>query len=448
MRCGSQDHRFSLLTLTMYGLHDSTLANIIEFSCFYVIQNATPGVILITTRKGSPMRYLCIPWMIWVACRFIRPFGASGSPTWCQAVTQLIIATLQAINLLLINPLDRRDISYGVDTADGFWGRLNKAVRLIAQTRAINTPWQVKNVPSHPKYYTRRGSPPSRGRFLLRQLAIACWQYLVLDIVQTVSRQQAIERGPPKTVFLPIEWSVSGAQWAERIVTHLSIWLLVNRLIGDLAYRLLSIVFVGIGQESPLHWPPAFGSMHDLVTLRDFWGSFWHQFMRQPFTSISNYFARNMLNLTRSSILERYTNLFFVFLISAIFHVIVDILQSLPMDKSGSMTFYLAFVLGIMIEDGVQEAWRFAQISGNSREVTTKLLSGFTPAWRHAIGLVWVALWLGVTSTWYFTPMLQSTTEDLRMVPFSVTKHVGLKPLIGIALSYGAFVGLAFEVEI
>ncbi|CAG7968378.1 unnamed protein product [Penicillium salamii] len=448
MRCGSQDHRFSLLTLTMHGLHDSTLANIIEFSCFYVIQNVTPGVILITTRKGSPMRYVCIPWMIWIACRFIRPFGASGSPTWCQAVTQLIIATLQAINLLLINPLDRRDISHGVDTAGGFWSLLIKSVRLIAQTRAINTPWQVKNVPPHPKYYTRRGFPPSRCRFLLRQLAIASWQYLVLDIVQNVSRQKAIERGPPRDVFPPIVWSVSGGQWAERIVTHLSIWLLVNRLIGDLAYRILSIVFVGIGQESPSHWPPAFGSMHDLMTLRDFWGSFWHQFMRQPFTSISNYFARNVLNLTRSSTLERYTNLFFVFLISAIFHVIVDILQSLPVDKSGSMPFYLAFVLGIMIEDSVQEAWKYAQISGSSREVTTKLLSGITPAWRRVIGLVWVALWFGVTSTWYFTPMLQSTTEDLRMVPFSVTKYVGLKPLIGFVLSYGALVGLAFEVEI
>lgn len=170
--------------------------------------------------------------------------------------------------------------------------------------------------------------------------------------------------------------------------------------------------------------------------------------MRQPFTSISNYFARNVLNLTRSSTLERYTNLFFVFLISAIFHVIVDILQSLPVDKSGSMPFYLAFVLGIMIEDSVQEAWKYAQISGSSREVTTKLLSGITPAWRRVIGLVWVALWFGVTSTWYFTPMLQSTTEDLRMVPFSVTKYVGLKPLIGFVLSYGALVGLAFEVEI
>ncbi|CAG7921781.1 unnamed protein product [Penicillium olsonii] len=430
----------------MYGLHHSTLANILEFSCFYVIQNVTPAAILITTRKGSPIRYLCIPWMIWIASRFIRPFGASGSPIWCQAVTQLVIATLQAINLLLINPLDRRDISSVAD--DSFGCQLIKAVRLIAQTRAINTPWQVNKVPPHTKYYTRRGSPvPSRGRFLLRQLAIVCWQYLILDIVQTVSIQQATDRGPSHGVTPHIEWVVPAAQWAERIATHLSIWLVVNRLIGDIAYRILSIVFVGIGQDSPSGWPPAFGRMQSLVTLRGFWGDFWHQFMRQPFTSISNYLARNVLNLTRSSILERYTNLFIVFLISAIFHVVVDILQSVPIDKSGSMPFYLAFVAGIMIEDGVQEMWKFAS-SGSSRGVTTKVLPESTPLWRRAIGALWVALWLGVTSTWYFTPMIQSTSEDLRIVPFSLAKHVGLEPVIGIALSYGAIIGIIFKVEI
>ena len=169
--------------------------------------------------------------------------------------------------------------------------------------------------------------------------------------------------------------------------------------------------------------------------------------MRQPFTSISNYLARDVLNLTRSSILERYTNLFIVFLISAIFHVVVDILQSVPIDKSGSMPFYLAFVAGIMIEDGAQEMWKFAS-SRSSRGVTTEVLPGPTPLWRNAIGGLWVTLWLGVTSTWYFTPMIQSTSEDLRMVPFSLAKHVGLEPIVGIALSYGAIIGIFFEVEI
>lgn len=170
--------------------------------------------------------------------------------------------------------------------------------------------------------------------------------------------------------------------------------------------------------------------------------------MRRPFTSISNYLARDILNLPRSSTLERYTNIFIVFLISAIFHVVVDILQSIPIERSGSMPFYLAFVLGIMLEDGVQEIWKRTRLSGTSREATVQLSTDITPSWGRAIGLIWVIMWFGVTSTWYFTPMIQSTTEDLRMVPFSVANHLGLELLVGVILMYGAAIAFIFEVEI
>ncbi|KAJ5592818.1 hypothetical protein N7537_009722 [Penicillium hordei] len=432
----------------MYGLYHSTGANILEFFCFYLVQNVVPAVFIITTRKSSPLRYLCISGMIWIASRFIRPFGSSGSPTWCQAITQLVIATLQATNLLLLNPLFNSDISRSAKSAQNFGSRLITAVRLLAQTRAVNTQWQVKNVPSHPKYYLRRGMQvPSRGRFLLRQLAIVVWQCLVLDIVQTVSLQQAKERGLHEPASLEIEWVVPLEQWAERIATHLSIWFVVNRLISDLAYRVLSILFVGIGLDSPADWPPAFGSMLDAFTLRNFWGKFWHQFMRQPFTSISNFIARDVLNLTRPSTLERYTNLFIVFLISAIFHVVVDILQSIPTERSGSMPFYLAIAFGIMLEDGVQHIWKRVQTPDSMQE-EAKQPTDIVPLWKRAAGMVWVMLWLGVTSTWYFTPMIQSTNDDLRMIPFSAAKYIGLQPLIGIVVGSGIGIVVMFEVEI
>ncbi|CAG8905549.1 unnamed protein product [Penicillium egyptiacum] len=432
----------------MYGLYHSTGANILEFICFYLIQNVAPATLVITTRKASPLRYLCIPGMIWIAGRFIRPLGSSGSPTWCQAITQLVITTLQATNLLLLNPLADPDISGSAKTIQNFGSRLIAAFRLLAQTRAINTHWQVKNVPSHPKYYLRRGMQvPTRGRFLLRQLAIVAWQCLVLDIVQTVSLQQTTEHGLQEPASLEVEWIVPVGQWAERIATHLSIWFVVNRLISDLAYRVLSILFVGIGLDSPADWPPAFGSMANAFTLRNFWGKFWHQFMRQPFTSISNFIARDILRLPRSSTLERYANLFVVFLISAIFHVIVDILQSIPMESSGSMPFYLAFVLGIMLEDGAQTFWKWVQTPESGQE-KAKQSSGTVPFWKRAAGMVWVMLWLGVTSTWYFTPMIQSTSDDLRVIPFSVAKYIGFQPLIGIVVGSGVGIAVMFEVEL
>ena len=169
--------------------------------------------------------------------------------------------------------------------------------------------------------------------------------------------------------------------------------------------------------------------------------------MRRPFTSISSFVAQDILHLTRSSTLERYTNLSIVFLTSAIFHVIVDILQSIPTERSGSMPFYLAFILGIMLEDGVQHLWKRLQTSDNGQD-QAKQSSDMAPLWKRIVGMVWVMVWLGVTSTWYFSPMIQSTNEDMRMIPFSVAKHIGFQPLISITVGSGVGIAVVFEVEL
>lgn len=62
--------------------------------------------------------------------------------------------------------------------------------------------------------------------------------------------------------------------------------------------------------------------------------------------------------------------------------------------------------------------------------------------------MVWVMLWLGVTSTWYFTPMIQSTNDDMRVIPFSVVKYIGFQPLIGITVGSGVGIAVVFEVEL
>ncbi|KAJ5546363.1 hypothetical protein N7494_003948 [Penicillium frequentans] len=424
----------------MYGLHDTTSANIADFLAFYLIQALVPTTVLVITPKKSPFRYLAIPCMIWIANRFMLPFAPAGSPTWCQAICQLVIMVLQAINILLINPLDRQDLTKVVRNSQSTISYFFAAARALIFTRGFNTPWQVKNVPSQPRYYTRRGmQAPSRSRFLLRQTVIFAWQYLALDVIQTLSAQQAPES---RELSSKIQWNVSCGEWAERAGTHLAIWFVVNRLIGDSAYRLLSIASVGFGVDSPSDWPPAWGRMSEAYTLRNFWGTFWHQFMRQPFSSLGNFIARDILGLSRSSVLERYTNLFAVFLISSLYHVIVDLLQSVPPEYSGSITFYTGFVVGIMIEDCVQELWgRFGAESSNSEKTEPAM-------WQRILGILWVMTWLAITSTWYFTPMIQLTGPDVTMVPLSLSGELGLPTSGTILLFAGVAISWIFEVEL
>ncbi|KAJ5192793.1 hypothetical protein N7449_008935 [Penicillium cf. viridicatum] len=100
-----------------------------------------------------------------------------------------------------------------------------------------------------------------------------------------------------------------------------------------------------------------------------------------------------------------------------------------------------------MLEDGVQNIWKRVQIP-DSRQEEAKQPSDIVPLWKRAAGMVWVMLWLGVTSTWYFTPMIQSTNDDLRVIPFSAAKYIGLQPLIGIVVGSGVGIVVMFEVEI
>ncbi|KAJ5636115.1 uncharacterized protein N7484_009428 [Penicillium longicatenatum] len=426
----------------MYGLHESTTANIADFLAFYLIQISIPTALLVITPKKSPLRYLAIPCMIWIANRFMLPFAPAGGPAWCQAICQLVIVVLQAINLLLLNPVGRQDLTKVVKNSQSTISYFFAATRALIFTRGVNTPWQVKNIPSQPRYYARRGMQvPSRSHFLLRQSVILAWQYLALDIIQTLSAQQASER---KEISWEIHWNVSCRQWGERAGTHLAIWFVVNRLIGDSAYRLLSIVSVGLGNDSPSDWPPAWGRMKEAYTLRNFWGTFWHQFMRQPFSALGKFIARDLLGLARSSVLERYTNLFVVFLVSSLYHVIVDLLQSVPPQYSGSITFYMIFVAGIMLEDFVQHLW--GRFGAHKRSSSSEKIE---PAmWQRIIGLMWVMTWLAVTSTWYFTPMIQLTGPDVTMVPFSFSAKSSLPTSGTLLLSAGIVISWIFEVDL
>ncbi|KAJ5111435.1 hypothetical protein N7532_001970 [Penicillium argentinense] len=427
----------------MYGLHESTSANLLDFVGFYLIQNALPAVMIVATPKQSPIRLLAIGAMILIASRFIRPFAPAGSPAWCQAICQLVLVSIQATHLLLIRPLDRWDIANAFRGSQSIISHMYNAMRALIQTRGVDTPWQVKNVPSHSKYYQRRGmDTPQRVQFITRQALILAWQYLALDITQAASIQSSLSQ---QSLNVKPEWNIPLSKWAERGTTHLAIWFVVNRLIGDSAYRLLSILFVGLGIDDPSNWPPAFGSVVDCYTLRNFWGKFWHQFMRQPFTSLSKFVARDILGLPFPSVLERYMNLFLVFLFSSMFHVIVDLLQSVPIEHSGSIPFFMTFVIGIVVEDAIQELWqRLLPSDAQSDSAKTP----FPPLWQRIIGYTWVMVWLAITSTWYFTPMIALTGQDITMVPFSFAGKFGLFPIVGLSVISGMIIAYVYEVEL
>ncbi|KAJ5355002.1 uncharacterized protein N7496_012214 [Penicillium cataractarum] len=425
-----------------------------------------PTTSLILTPKTSPLRYIALALTTYLASRFITPTpGASVIRT--TLCGQLILITAQTAHFLLIRRLDDRDIAREIPHRAFFRSdRLWYAAELFVQPRGVGTPREVKNVPAHPGYYASRRSGTgtkdgdgkdgdrkdgaitvSRGTFLTRQFTIFIWQYLVLDIMQAAARQQAFERagGGVSGGFTHINWFISAEKWVERGLTNLITWFVMTRILIDSNYRLVSIIFVGLGWDGPEKWPPAFGRMRDVYTVRKFWGKFWHQFLRGPLTGISNFVTRDVLHLPRPSILERYTNMFVVFLLSGIMHALTDRVQNIPFEYSGALIGFPITLLAIMFEDGVQELWKRFNPS------TTKKGSSdddVPPLWQRAVGYVWTLTWLGVASTWYLYPIYELPGELTMLVPVSLTERVGMQPLAGIVLGAGLVVGYLFKVEI
>ncbi|OQE44634.1 hypothetical protein PENCOP_c002G06649 [Penicillium coprophilum] len=389
---------------------------------FTILQGLIPTVVLITTPTHSPLRYLSIP---------------------CYTSTNLVgnsaIFVLTALDLLLIHPQTRRDFVDAEGNTKNFLCRLFQAFKLLTYTRAINTPRQAKNVPPFPNYYTKRDPKViPRGRFLVRETAIAIWQFLTLDTLSVLALKQAIHnQDVEQSISSDPQGSFPGQKWRERFFQTLMAWFVVSRIVISFYHRVASIISVSLG-DSPSNSPPMIGRMADMYTLRNFWGKFWHQMLRLPLTSTSNFLARDALGLPRSS-LERYVNVFIVFFLSGLVHVVIDSVRNVSPKELGTMSFFLSFVVGYMIEDGVLALWKRTRGSQNS---------GLPAWWQRALGFWWVITWLGVTSPWFFRLAMQKPEEQMVLVPFSVAGFMSLPVLKSIVIGGGLVLKIVFEGEI
>ncbi|KAJ6183862.1 hypothetical protein N7519_005163 [Penicillium mononematosum] len=345
--------------------------------------------------------------MIWIVYHMMYPVQNPGY-TSTNFLGSSATFVLTALDLLLINPQAGSDFVDANGHTKGFFSRLVEAVRLVTFARAVNTPRQVKNVPPFPEYYTKRDPKViPRGRFL-----------------------DEISSG---------QWNISGRALIEQAIQSLIAWFVVSRILLSFYYRVASILFVSLG-DSPANSPPMIGRMADAYTLRNYWGKFWHQMLRLPLTSTSNFLARDILGLPRSTFVERYTNVFIVFFFSGVIHVVLDSLRNVSPWEFGTMSFFLSFVVGYIIEDGVQALWK--RKSGPHKNVSL-------PAWwQRALGFCWVAAWLGITSPWYFRSAMLKPEEQMVLVPFSVAGLISLPVLNSIVIGGGLVLMLVFEGEI
>jgi hypothetical protein len=146
---------------------------------------------------------------------------------------------------------------------------------------------------------------------------------------------------------------------------------------------------------------------------------YWHQCLRWPFTSASNFVTKHVLNLPKPSLLERYSNITFVFTLSGIMHVVTSIATTED-DLVGTMVFFQSFAVLIMVEDGVQELWRRW-----SKEPFVK--DGEVAMWKKIVGYAWVLAVIILVAPWFQYSTARLPKDKAWIVPYSIVKGIGVR---------------------
>lgn len=241
------------------------------YVCRISIQYSIPAILLFATPRGSVIRYLSLPFLVWLGSFSVYPvLGTSLSR--CLAISWALLGIIQAAHLLLISPMDKQELSNERPMrSKSIIGLLYNCLEALSMTRAVDTHRRVKNVPPQPAYYQRYGAQIHSARFCLRQSVIIAWQYIVTDIFQTIARQEALKEGY-QPEFAPIDWIAPVDVWIERAISNLFFWFILSRVFIDVHFRILSVIWVLLLGDSPANWAPAFGRMANTYTIRGFWG--------------------------------------------------------------------------------------------------------------------------------------------------------------------------------
>ncbi|KAK2808439.1 hypothetical protein FQN50_004647 [Emmonsiellopsis sp. PD_5] len=296
---------------------------------------------------------------------------------------------------------------------EGIYDKICFAVDSVINKRRINRVDQARNIPSFdPK---KPLHVPSRRSFLLFRSIRAILLYLVLDLISS----QPLEGGPAK--FAPgkerifarvLAKDISPAEIGEVYATIVA-YAICGYSSLLMGYDVFSVIAVGLGISEVADWPPLFGSIWEIYSIRTFWRKFWHQLLLRPLENTASFITHSILRLpylppphsaktTPSQpttplliLLTAYTKLTLIFLISGIIHINSDRMLGIPFSESRSVSLFLRNACGIIIEDGVR--WMYRSVTGSSGDGPVRM-------WQKIVGWVWMsgfALW--AVPVWVFS---------------------------------------------
>jgi hypothetical protein len=199
--------------------------------------------------------------------------------------------------------------------------RLRFGFSVLFSWRFVNTPYQVRNLPQLDDRLRQ-----SRGRFLASTALTIVVCYLVLDAMDCSADPQLTETfySLDKVAFFSRIRDVSAQEAVMRFFAAVGLGAgLVSVQRG--VYSILAFVCVAGHLSDPADWPPFNGPFREIHSLRSFWSVFWHQTNTHRLRVTAGYLMHDVLRLPRDAKVARYLRPWVVFLLSALFHVAIDV---------------------------------------------------------------------------------------------------------------------------
>jgi hypothetical protein len=243
------------------------------YPLFFISGPAVSALLITYTTKKSFPRWLGLGFIGYISyLTFESANGLTSNHRDNGILASLpFIQFCHAANLLLINAIDRQDLPSPKAISDNFVS-FSSSLGLFVNFRGIGTKWVVKNTPRFPNYYQTQS--PGRAIFYFRQLALVVWLYLLGDMIgfsgtlPSLDEQERMFGEGTEYLFL----DATTEQWGARISSSLMTWFLAGRVFMCCYYSMFSLVCIAVGLSSPKDWPPAFNSVSEAYTLRNFWG--------------------------------------------------------------------------------------------------------------------------------------------------------------------------------
>ena len=153
----------------------------------------------------------------------------------------------------------------------GHRARFNWALGMLWNMRGIGTQWGIKNIPLFSQ--ADKSYVPSRGRFIVQHLLVLLITFVILDAFshQTPDAETMILLSVQKQHLLSRYSEVTHLELIIRASIVLSFWLNTVCTVA-MIHSTLAIIHVGLFISDPVQWPPIFGSISQMYTVRQFWG--------------------------------------------------------------------------------------------------------------------------------------------------------------------------------